>query len=119
LSGYWAANIITLETGGQVAVRSLDRVRGKVAPSVKLVLPQWYDPRVASANFVILYPGDPGPPPAVFSGFNGVVGFPWEKNVVATFGPPARTYHYRQFTILVWNKNLLAGLRFPIERAAG
>ncbi len=119
LAGYWAANVITLDTGGQVAIRSLDRVGAKVAPSVKLVLPQWYDPRVASANFVVLYPGDPGPPPAVFSGFTGVVGFPYEKNVVATFGAPARTYHYRQFTILVWNKNLLADLRFPIERAAG
>jgi hypothetical protein len=119
LAGYWAANVITVDTGGQVTIRSLDRIGGKVAPSVKLVQPQWYDPRVASANFVVLYPTDPGPPPAVFSGFTGVVGFPYEKNVVATFGPPARTYHYRQFTILVWNKNLLADLRFPIERAAG
>jgi hypothetical protein len=119
LSGYWAANVITVDTGGQVAIRSLDRVGGKVAPSVKLVRPQWYDPRVASANFVVLYPTDPGAPPAVFSGFTGVVGFPYEKNVVATFGPPARTYHYHQFTILVWNKNLLADLRVPIERAAG
>jgi hypothetical protein len=27
-----------------------------------------------------------------------------------TFGPPARIYSYRQYTVLVWGKNLLAGL---------
>ena len=26
-----------------------------------------------------------------------------------TFGSPARTYSYRQYTVLVWNTNLLAG----------
>jgi hypothetical protein len=119
LSGYWAANSVTLDSGGRVAIRSVDRANGKLRPSVKLVRPQWYDPRSASANFVVLYPTDPGTQPSVFSGFTGVVGFPYEKNVIATFGPPARTYHYRQYTILVWDKNLLTDMRFPVERAAG
>lgn len=26
------------------------------------------------------------------------------------FGKPARTYHYRVYTIVVWNKNLLGEL---------
>lgn len=30
--------------------------------------------------------------------------------MLATFGPPARTYHLGSYTILVWNKNLLTEL---------
>jgi hypothetical protein len=33
-----------------------------------------------------------------------------EKPVLATFGPPARIYHDGVYTVLVWNKNLLADL---------
>ncbi|MGH3199655.1 MAG: hypothetical protein ACRDNT_27895 [Streptosporangiaceae bacterium] len=28
-------------------------------------------------------------------------------------GPPAHTYHYKTFTVMVWNHNLLAGLGSP------
>jgi hypothetical protein len=48
-----------------------------------------------------------------------MVGFPYEENVVATFGQPAKTYHYQQYTILVWNKNLLADMATPVINAAG
>jgi hypothetical protein len=30
---------------------------------------------------------------------------------IATFGQPARTYHYHEYTIMVWNGNLLDRLR--------
>jgi hypothetical protein len=29
------------------------------------------------------------------------------RSPVATFGPPARVYHYQIYTIMVWRKNLL------------
>ena len=32
----------------------------------------------------------------------------------AAFGPPARVYHFRDYTILVWNKNLLRQLGPPV-----
>jgi hypothetical protein len=38
-------------------------------------------------------------------------GFTPEQAVLATFGPPARTYHVGSYTILIWNKNLLSELR--------
>jgi len=42
-----------------------------------------------------------------------VVGFPDAKEVIATFGTPARTYRYGQYTIFVWDKNLLTVLPQP------
>jgi len=33
--------------------------------------------------------------------------------VLRAFGPPVRVYHYHGYTIMVWNKNLLAHLGKP------
>lgn len=33
---------------------------------------------------------------------------------INTFGRPAKTYHYQEYTILVWHKNLLRSLSEPI-----
>ena len=33
--------------------------------------------------------------------------------ILALAGPPARTYHFESFTIMVWNKNLLTLLAAP------
>jgi hypothetical protein len=30
--------------------------------------------------------------------------------IIRVFGPPARTYHYGVWTIMTWNKNLLADI---------
>jgi hypothetical protein len=32
---------------------------------------------------------------------------------VADFGRPARIYHFRDYTIMIWDKNLLADLGAP------
>jgi hypothetical protein len=118
LSGYWAGNIVTLSTQEQVRILPLNRTPdGKLIAATQLLKGSWYNPRQSTANFVVLFPGDPGIKP--FTGFTGVVGFPYEKNVLATFGQPAKTYHYEQYTILVWNKNLLADMATPVIKAAG
>ena len=36
---------------------------------------------------------------------------------IATFGQPARTYHYHEYTIMVWNGNLLDRLQLLTSRA--
>ena len=59
----------------------------------------------------MVYDGYAGTRP--FTGFTGVVGFPDTKEVIATFGTPARTYRYSQYTIFVWDKNLLTILPGP------
>jgi hypothetical protein len=116
LSGYWAANSVTLASGGQVRILALNRLDGKVLPATQLAKREWIDPKTATANFVVLFPTYAGRAP--FTGFTGIVGFSFRKDVLATFGPPDQTYHYRQYTILVWNnKNLLADMAVPLINA--
>jgi len=118
LSGYWAANITTLSTQEHVRVLPLNRTKqGKFVIAPQLIERSWYNPQDSTANFVVLFPTDKGLEP--FTGFTGMVGFPYESNVLATFGQPAKTYHYEQYTILVWNKNLLADMPPPVINAAG
>ena len=35
------------------------------------------------------------------------------REIRALAGPPAHTYHFQAFTIMVWNKNLLLDLGSP------
>lgn len=109
LSGYWAANVVSLTSGDRVVVRSLNGDGNLVAPTTQLAKAEWFDPSRASADFVVLYPGYVGTEP--FTGFTGVIGFTETRQVLATFGKPARTYRFGQYTVLVWDKNLLTDLR--------
>jgi hypothetical protein len=111
LSGYWAGNSVTLASQERVRILPLNRLDGKVLPATQLVKAEWIDPRQSTANFVVLFPLDPGSKP--FTGFTGMVGFPYPREVLATFGAPARSYAFRQYTILVWDKNLLADMAVP------
>ncbi len=108
LAGYWQASVVTLETRGQVTVRPITPVGGrsdKLRTAAKQTLASWYDPRHNYANFVVIYPGYTGRQP--FTGYTGVGSFSQTKDMLATFGKPARTYHDGAYTIYVWNKNLL------------
>ena len=99
LSGYWESNIVTLTSGDRVQIRQVKPHDGGLAASNYEAKASWYDPGRNTANFVVLDPGGGGYP-----------GFTSERAVLATFGPPARTYHVGSDTILVWNKNLLSDL---------
>jgi hypothetical protein len=100
LSGYWESNVVTLTSGDRVQIRQLIPHGGLLVPSTFESKPGWYDPARNSANFVVLSPGVAGYP-----------GFSVERAVLATFGPPTRTYHVGSDTVLVWNSNLLSDLR--------
>jgi hypothetical protein len=102
LSGYWESNIVTLTSGGREPVRLLDPGGAVLARGRGNVNAAWYDPVRSSADFVVLFPG-----------IDGFPGFMNRKQVLATFGKPARTYHVGRYTILYWHKNLLADLRPP------
>ena len=99
LSGYWESNIVTLTSGDRVQIRQVKPRDGRLVASNYEAKASWYDPGRNAANFVVLAPGGGGYP-----------GFTSERAVLATFGPPARTYHVGSDTILVWNKNLLSDL---------
>jgi hypothetical protein len=104
LSGYWESNIVTLTSGDRVQIRLVKVSGGRLIPGAYESKADWYDPDQNTANFVVLTPGATGYP-----------GLTQEQAVLATFGPPARTYHLGSYTILVWNHNLLTEL----GRAAG
>jgi hypothetical protein len=100
ISGYTEANILTVSTGGRVTVRPV----GPGGPGKRYLTARhweayrgWYDPAVHRANFVVL----------ADTGAANVTG----PQAVATFGQPAHRYRFHTYTILVWDKNLLAGLR--------
>jgi hypothetical protein len=106
LSGYHQANIVTLESGGAVALRAVTRAAdGQVGAYTWNSADAWFDPAWHTANFLVLTA--PGAPPTV--GGSGIT----VADATATFGRPAGTYRYREYLILTWprSENLLARLR--------
>jgi hypothetical protein len=95
LAGYWQADSVTLDSGGKVAVAG---IYGG-SPSTWEAKAGWYDASSRYATFVVMVSGPPAQ--AVLT-----------KPVVMrrVFGRPARTYTFQQYTILVYNKNLLLDL---------
>jgi len=85
VAGYWQAASIMLDTSGQVTMAPLSP--GTTAAYYWESDAAWFDARLHYADFVVTVGSS--------DGF-------WRS-----FGPPARTYHYQQYTILVWHKNLL------------
>ena len=100
LSGFWEANVVTLTSGERVAVRLVAVDGDMITAGGADVEKAWYDPGRSSAHFVVLFPGIQGYP-----------GFTARRQVLATFGKPARTYHVGGYTILYWPENLLTKLR--------
>jgi hypothetical protein len=103
LSGYWESNVVTLTSGNRVQIRQVVVTPGgRLIPSNVESDWAWYNPAHNSANFFVLTPGVPG-----------YAGITSKRPVLATFGPPAHTYHVGMYTVLVWHKNLLRELPAP------
>ncbi len=98
---YWLANITTVDSGGRARVAWVTDAGGSVtAPPPWHVQTQWYLPAGNSANFLVT---DTAPGSAA-----------WRSAVAdarLTFGPPASIRSYRQYTIMIWNRNVLGFLR--------
>jgi hypothetical protein len=108
---YAEANVVTLNSGGRVAVRAVTWQLPRAVPRAYESDASWYDPRLNYANFVLINSAD------AKSGSNGIV-IP-RGDILALAGPPAHTYHYLTFTIMVWNHNLLADLGSPPSASPG
>ena len=102
LGTYTEANVITLDSGGRVAIRTVTWRSSGAVPRAYESESSWYNPKLSYANFVVENSADHG----------GVSLIP-QRDVLALAGPPAHTYHYKTFTIMVWNHNLLADLGSP------
>ena len=97
---YWVANSTTMDAGTRVTVRQVsafdDRLVRPIAWGFKA---DWYDPATQHANFLVTSDADAAN---------------WRKVrriALRTFGPPAVTFHAGDYMVLVWHKNLLAGIR--------
>ena len=102
LGTYIESNLITLDSGGRVAVRTVSWRTSGAVPRDYESQASWYDPRLNYANFIVTNSAD-GPPPIP------------RGDILALAGPPAHTYRYKTFTIMVWRHNLLADLGSPPE----
>jgi hypothetical protein len=105
LGTYAESNVITMDSGGRVAMRTVAWQLPRAVPRAYESKASWYDPRLSYANFVLVNGADVKP------GSNGVI-IPY-SDILALAGPPAHTYHYKTFTIWVWNHNLLSDLGGP------
>jgi hypothetical protein len=109
LGGYWQASVVTLTSGGAVAIRPIADAVGVgvgVGEHPGEVNEAWFDARRSAARFVVLSPDEPGYP-----------GYADYLAVRAAWGPPARVYRVGQDTIWDWpQKNLLSTVRTASDR---
>lgn len=99
LAGYWDANVTTLATQGRIQLLSVLANGGQITADYWEARASWYDPKAHYANFIVLVQA-----PANFSRY------PTVASVRQTFGQPAQVYYVAQYTIVVFDHNLLAGL---------
>jgi len=95
LSGYWQANSVVLDSGGSVI---LAPIYGG-APYLWDTKTAWYEPADSYANFVV----------SVTSPASEAV-FTRPAVMLRVFGPPAQTFRFQRYVIMVWDKNILADL---------
>jgi hypothetical protein len=107
LSNYYEGNITTLDSGGRVHLVAVSWGADKSVPRAYQSDSSWYDPRLHYANFVVNNAADQ--PLAIIP----------DGDLLKAFGRPAGTYRDGPYTIMVWNKNLLADLGRPARVGPG
>ena len=100
LAPYWESNITSLDSGGRVRLAPLKPGGASANPYESDSA--WYNPAVSRANFVVTVSAPPSDASLVTPG-----------EVLAQFGPPARTYHFEEYTVMVYDYNLLTRLQVP------
>jgi hypothetical protein len=97
LAGYWQANSVTLDSGTRITMRPVEGGSGG-----RPVLEIWetdmtqVNPAANSANFLVLKSGAGKASPPIT-----------EAGAIRAFGKPGTIYRYQDYTIMVWDKNLL------------
>jgi hypothetical protein len=101
LAGYWDADVTTLASDGLVRVAPMANGGTYGYPWESEA--SWYDPAVSVANFVVTVSAPP-------------VAARYARPAVIRdrYGKPVRTYHFRQYTIMVYDYNLLLRVRQPV-----
>jgi hypothetical protein len=97
-----AANVLTVDSGGRVTIEPTEVRAGRVSRYLYQSSAAAFDLSQHDANFLITQMPNIG---AAYA--PETVPYP---AVLATFGPPARTYRFDGYTVLTWNVNLLTRL---------
>jgi hypothetical protein len=95
ISGYWQSSIVTVSSDGAVTLRAVQP--GTLQLDLWESKSSWYDPDLHRATFLVT-DSQPG-----FFNY-------WQprSRALAAYGPPVHTYRVGPYTVLVWDKNLLA-----------
>jgi hypothetical protein len=99
LGGYWESNITTLDTGGRV--RMVSTVGNGTTAQEYESSAEWFNPAKYQANFIVAYSASTDPSPVKPSVVRG-----W-------YGPPAHVYRFEDYTIMVYDYNLLTRVTVP------
>ncbi len=95
---YWIGNSTTVDSGGKVAVRTVQTGGKSVSLNLWEIDRSWFSAKSHVANFVVMPgPGDWRDNPAAYP-------------MLHTFGSPVHVYVLPAYTVLVWNHNLLPGV---------
>jgi hypothetical protein len=100
LSGYWNANITTLITGGQVHLAPV--TNGGKYGYLWVAKEEWFNPSVSYANFILTTTQQVGGSDVPL------------RDVLAWYGKPARTYQVDQYTVVVYDHNVLEDVIKPV-----
>jgi hypothetical protein len=112
LATYWSASSVTLDSGGLVQVRPVNKLL-MVDDRINAVRweskPSWYDPRLHDARFLIV--------PSTVTGCSEGTHDQWLTTIRNLLGPPAASYRVAQVLVFVWHKNLLPLISKPVGSA--
>jgi hypothetical protein len=100
LSGYWNANVTTLITGGEVHLTPV--TSGGKYGYLWESKQSWFDPHVSYANFILATTQQQGGQDVPLT------------DVLAWYGKPAQSYQVGQYTVLVYNRNVLETTIQPV-----
>src|SRR6266571_4905575 len=108
LGTYAESNLITMDSGGRLEIRDVAWHSTGDLPRHFETKSSWDDPRHSFANFILTNSADHW---GMDGGPNRLVSeIPRSAIAALHAGPPAHVYHYKTFTIMVWNHNLLENL---------
>jgi hypothetical protein len=100
LSGYWNANVTTLITGGEVHLTPV--TSGGKYGYLWESKESWFNPHVFYANFIVTTTLQQGGEDVPL------------KDALAWYGKPAKSYVVDQYTVLVYNRNVLENTIQPV-----
>jgi hypothetical protein len=100
LAPYWESNITSLDSNGQIRLASL-KPGGTTANPYESDS-AWYNPAVSRANFVVTV-SSPASDAALVT----------PHEVLTRFGQPAHTYRFKEYTVMVYDYNLLTRVNLP------